>query len=507
MPDRELPRGRPTRYGIALVALVALGPFAGFAERNAAQIKQSWRLLAYAVVVALLCVGALAVVVRRWRRGDADRVAVAVAAVVASFLNFSVLFNPNEIDRSKLLASYVVWALLTIVVARLAYLVGRSPSVRTGVAVFAAMLLVLPTAGYLLADAEDTPVLPVERPGDLVVPAERPNVYWIILDSYARPDVMSSIVGIDDSDYVAALEDRGFQVSQTSRTSYIRTHQSLSSTLQMGYPLEPGHDITDDFGVLGPVVVGRSNTVARLEALGYEIAYGSAGAVEWTKCRDDLVDVCLPLARPFPPTGELEQTLLDLTPFGALRLPVPYSDPVRFAEAVRDEQRGLDEPFFAYQHVLAPHFPFRYREDCSVRETPTSELRMTDEEQLQAYREQIPCVRDLVVRAVDRIVEDDPGAVILVQSDHGSEVRFTWDDHPDDWTAEQLTERFGAFNAMRLPADCDVDIEGAALVNTFRIVFACIEGREPDLLPYRAFGHPFFGVADLEEIDLDRFDG
>jgi len=59
---------------------------------------------------------------------------------------------------------------------------------------------------------------------------------------------------------------------------------------------------------------------------------------------------------------------------------------------------------------------------------------------------------------------------------------------------------------MRLPPGCDADVEGEPLVNTFRIVFACIEGTEPELLDYRAFAVPIDDVSDVSELAPDRFE-
>ena len=43
-------------------------------------------------------------------------------------------------------------------------------------------------------------------------------------------------------------------------------------------------------------------------------------------------------------------------------------------------------------------------------------------------------------------------------------------------------------------------------MNTFRIVFGCIEGTEPDLLDYRAFAVPIDGVDEVTELTPDRFE-
>jgi hypothetical protein len=97
--------------------------------------------------------------------------------------------------------------------------------------------------------------------------------------------------------------------------------------------------------------------------------------------------------------------------------------------------------------------------------------------------------------------------VIIVQSDHGSSLTFNWQTPSDEWSSANFTERFGALNAIRLPEGCrDEPIDGQPLVNTFRIVLACLAGTEPDLLPTRVFYSGYGKISDLVEVPLDRLD-
>jgi hypothetical protein len=391
-----------------------------------------------------------------------------------------------------------LWAVLTGALIRAAQLIGEHEQARFAVLVFVAVLVALPAIELGADVRSEDPSVEVLGAQVLPRPAERPNVYWIVLDSYAGPDILQEVAGIDVDPFVEELEDQGFTVSTSSRTSYNRTILSLASTLEMQYVLEPGHDITDEFELFAPVVVGRSSTTAHFEALGYETVYGPAGGVEWSACRPDLVDACLPLRRPSPHTGELEQALLDLTPLGTISLPVPYADPQTLIEGLADPDLGIEAPFFAYQHILTPHAPYRYRDDCSPRAVPQEQSSPT--QQRAGYATQVRCISQLVLRAIPEIVERDPTAIILIQSDHGPEASFRWFDSPTNWPVDQAHARFAAFNAMRLPSRCQHYVEGAALINTFRIVFACIEGRDPDLLDYRAFAYPLKDSAGLVEL-------
>ena len=70
-----------------------------------------------------------------------------------------------------------------------------------------------------------------------------------------------------------------------------------------------------------------------------------------------------------------------------------------------------------------------------------------------------------------------------------------------------FAERFGVLNAIRLPEACrDRSIEGEPLVNTFRIVLACLSGSEPDLLGTRLFYSGYGKISDLAEVPLDQLD-
>ena len=94
---------------------------------------------------------------------------------------------------------------------------------------------------------------------------------------------------------------------------------------------------------------------------------------------------------------------------------------------------------------------------------------------------------------LDDITQADPGAVIVLQSDHGTAFRGQFQKAPTAWTDEDLHERFGALNAMRLPSLCRaMTTEDLTLVDTFPLVLACLSGTE--FKPH----HPRFFVTPYD---------
>ena len=62
-----------------------------------------------------------------------------------------------------------------------------------------------------------------------------PDVYYIILDAYARGDVLQSRFDYDNSDFLDWLETKGFFVGHQGHSNYPWTHLSLSATLNGEY--------------------------------------------------------------------------------------------------------------------------------------------------------------------------------------------------------------------------------------------------------------------------------
>ncbi len=65
--------------------------------------------------------------------------------------------------------------------------------------------------------------------------ANRPDIYYIILDGYGRSDVLQRYYDFDNAEFLEGLRHRGFYVADKSSTNYPYTAHSLSSSLNMRY--------------------------------------------------------------------------------------------------------------------------------------------------------------------------------------------------------------------------------------------------------------------------------
>ena len=100
---------------------------------------------------------------------------------------------------------------------------------------------------------------------------EAPDIYYIILDGFARSDVLQGTYGIDNGEFLRELETLGFTIADESHSNYIQTTLSLASTLNLGY-------LDEVATMVGPEANRRlalarlirwSRVKATLDALGY----------------------------------------------------------------------------------------------------------------------------------------------------------------------------------------------------------------------------------------------
>jgi hypothetical protein len=62
-----------------------------------------------------------------------------------------------------------------------------------------------------------------------------PSIFYILTDAYERSDVLRKYYGYDNSDFLAFLTSKGFQIADNSFGNYNRTELIVSSLMNMEY--------------------------------------------------------------------------------------------------------------------------------------------------------------------------------------------------------------------------------------------------------------------------------
>ena len=482
-----------SRTALALVVAYALLPFAGLLNENREQGVRAADLLPHfliALLPALLAVLAVAA----WRgRAAGDRAAVVVAAGLFVFFHFhTVASGLGQLGVRTFSAQLLAWTVAFLAAVCVAYAADRRTPVRrymlaVGLALVALSAVQYASAALTSASDANEAAPPAAAPAPAA--AERPNVYFFLLDGYGRRDLLAEQLGFDNGPFVERLASRGFDVASRAIANYPHTHLSLSSTLDMRYLVEDASDLDDRYRSR---LDGHNGTVRQLRALGYRYALAPDGSWDGLGC-SGAEDLCIE-PRDGPGLGgrlrETDWAVLNLTPLGGTAqrlLPGgiggPYTTPERLVDGLEDER--LPEPYFAFNHTVSPHPPYRFTPDCGIKEVRHLFSAAWNR---RSYLDNLRCVNTTTLAAVDRIVRRDPTAIVVVQGDHGTAFELNVGKRASDWTADDMRERFPVLSAIRAPARCRASLPNdLTLVNTFRLVLACIRGDEPELLDDRAY--------------------
>jgi hypothetical protein len=63
----------------------------------------------------------------------------------------------------------------------------------------------------------------------------KPDIYYIVLDSYSRDDILKDMIGFDNSNFLNSLRERGFFIPKCAYSNYDSTARTIASVLNLQY--------------------------------------------------------------------------------------------------------------------------------------------------------------------------------------------------------------------------------------------------------------------------------
>ena len=341
-----------------------------------------------------------------------------------------------------------------------------------------------------------------------------PDIYYIVLDGYARGDTLTDIYGYDNQEFLDGLRDRGFFVASQSHANYCQTLLSLASSLNLTYLDGLVDQVGAEYPSKGPIMkmIRSSMAFRALESRGYEtIAFASGySGTEITTAERYVA------ARRYP--DEFQTTLINMTP---LPFVVPslydmygwHRERILHAFEHTADPSVVDAPVFVFAHIMAPHPPFvfgrsgeevvpEYQYVVLDGSDLVGTRGVTQEAYARGYVEQLTFVNAKVLSMLDEILsKSDRPTIVVLQADHGPGSMLDWDSVENS----NLPERFAILNAYYLPG---VDYAGLypqiSPVNTFRVIFNSYFGAHYDLLADESYfstaGHPYSFVRVTDHL-------
>lgn len=335
----------------------------------------------------------------------------------------------------------------------------------------------------------------VEKAQSLVKPAVLPDIYYIILDSYARNDVLSQLYKFDNGSFTAFLEEKGFFVASESYANYCQTNLSLASSLNGCYLDDLTKIMAGSNSLDAPARLVKEAAVFNiLRFYGYElIAFPTYCNVTEVKTADRYLSKRM--------TGNtFAYMLAHATILHALNLPFLSLTEIEvesFRQHIERIFTGIStvkltkKPAFVFAHIICPHPPFVFGPNGErkisgpVYMNNEGHLGIDADKYREYYIEQLMCVNLKTTSMVkDLLAEKNRARVVIIQSDHGPDSELDW----ENYEKTNKKERLAILNAVYYS---ESSIKGlnkhSSPVNTFRAVLNEVFNANLDLLENRTY--------------------
>lgn len=505
--------------------LFAAFPILSAYSHNAGQVRFCEVLLPLALGQALA--GILLVLCRPLLKSWSKAAVIASVFVVFFFSYGHVrteVFRPSFMSNVNEEYVYGGWCVLMAAGLFLAWWV-RASSAAIGKAAMCAGLAVniVCIAGIVASKAplwlshrsSPEPELKAKAPGAKAQNLPRRDIYQLMIERYARVDVLKNHYGFDNTEFLAYLRSRGFFIAPKCLANYGMTPEGVAAPFNMDYLDELIKRVGPDCQNLLPLLAMlRNHRLLRfLKSRGYTyIHFGSS----WEHLsRNEYADININ----YYPVREFWSMIFKSTmlywPIGKklhCRLSVRLADK-DWAKWLRenrlfDKMEKLPEipgPTFAFAHVTITHNPFIFDRDGKF--VPSSKKRggLTDE---RAYVEAMRYQNKRLKQLVDKLLAaPGPKPIIILQADEGPyPLRYAKDKDHFDWakaTDDELIQKMAILNALYLPGMDYGDLPPTlSPVNTFRLVLSHYFGMDLPLLPDRSyiFRHTYeraYNVVDV----------
>ena len=358
-------------------------------------------------------------------------------------------------------------------------------------------MLVIPVGKIVMYRINHPPVRisdPRLWPADLQQPAltsgaQRPDIYYLIPDDYARTDVLKRYFRFDNSGFIRQLEKRGFVSTGQGRSPYSKSELNMASALNLDYlsrlPKILGKSSQDVLLVRRMIEDSRASHV--LKGLGYRYTHIDSDNITFAADNPHIS----PLAAP----DNLTYLWLRDSVLRLVGGPIGFDEAAtneRFRDSVRSAFDRLDAmprepgPKFVLFHTLMPHDPYIFgARGQNVTFPDRSDTGHSTKNGMRYYVRQLQFVNRKLLEATDAILAGSKTPpIIVIQSDEGFEAL------PEDFgEAAVLDMRVKGLSAFYLSGKRKTRLpQKLNIVNSFRFLFNEYFGTHYPLL--KSASHP-----------------
>ncbi len=470
--------------------LLAVYPVLFLYSHNPGEVafRETFAPIAIILGLTLLVWGILGFALKNWKKSG-----IIVSLFLVLFFSFGYFRTPLEGKRLVLLVTSI-WILL--------FALGSFFTIRSKKDFTAATIILNIVAGILIAQ----PVLSIvarqfsnikqisqeNDSGFIKTNSQRPaltksypDIYFIVLDAYARQDILKELYNFDNSEFINFLKNKGFYIADQAASNYYQTGLSLWSCFNLSYISDERVKLIGQYNTSRePLenVIEHSFVIDFLKTRGYKIVAFASNRPE-TKSKK-AADTYL---KPGAVISMFHNALKNMTPLpDIMAAKKTYSDFDKHRSNILYVLDNLGKvagsfqsPKFVFAYIEAPHPPFVFGPNGEAR-NPEARCndhdgdrlicpgRLTLEQYRTYYKDQIIFLNGRVKNAVDEILRNSKRPpIIMILGDHGPRSGTIWE-NPEK---TNMKEGMSILNAYYLPNNGDrLLYPQITPVNSFRLI-------------------------------------
>ena len=353
----------------------------------------------------------------------------------------------------------VIFAFLYLIIAISLFRASKDRSVQRAL-IFTPIVFLLSSSAYATwnagwistsgASATELPIL-----------TQRINVYHFLFDGLARPEVLQQKLGLTVIDSRSAFSARGFVVPDNVRAAYPSTLESVGSIFNQGQPTAPGAKLRLD----------ESFVVRTFRNNGY--SYGRYGEVFSSFVCSGKENFCLSKGSGL---SEFDSIMISRTAiYPAIRrlLIAKAASAHLQANLAGIAAARWGGPTYFFSYMVPPHPPYIFSRECRADQAQGG-YQAWDRVAAARYGWGYDCVIRAALDTVNKIINRDPKAIIIISGDHGT--MFTHEGpNSKIWTRSALNERLPTFLAIRGPTECASTFAKInRLIEIYPSIFKCL---------------------------------
>ncbi len=488
--------------------------------------------LALSCVIYAVVYGVLRLIVK-----DKERLKLVLALFIFYFFSYKHFANAlpwlkDFISYVRLPVNYVTFALYTLILIGIGRILLRYKNrgkLAGALAILGIYLTIFPLSQIIpwelsrASSSKTSEDIAVDKKTINNV-TNKPDIYYLILDRYANDATLRDYYNFDNSEFLSGLKERGFFIANQSYANFPKTHLSLASSLNLEYinyltdTLGKDHrDYTPAFRLV------QDNKVVRiLKSLGYRYIYFGDW---WEPTRinpyadeninlystsNEFLRKFFSTTAVYPLVGGYLQKI-DFLGFSDERV---YQNLVYKFDQL-ETVAVKKSPKFVFAHMLMPHYPYVFDENCRKSEDGTGA------QEKPKYIAQLKCTNSKMMEVIDGILANSKTPpIIIVQSDEGP---FDIDEmnrsgEGVDWTkvsAKAIKTHMRILNTYYIPGEDGKPIDykesgfkkDTTPVNSFRLLFNTIFDSNLKILEDKSYFIPHLDKPYdyIDKTDMVKF--